>query len=131
MSEKPPFTEEQWVKYKQDRKLMYVECEDCRAKTCIPNPRCNVCGSTKLLWKESQGTGNIYTYTITFVPPPHLAAIAPYVAAVVTLEEGVRINGIINGVSNIEACPDDLIGKPVKLDFLELDGTSVIAFKLA
>ncbi|MHA1734136.1 MAG: Zn-ribbon domain-containing OB-fold protein [Promethearchaeota archaeon] len=125
-----PFTEEQWVKFKMEKRLAYVECRECGSKTVIPMGRCKKCGSGELDWKESAGRGKIYTYTITFVPPPQLASIAPYVSAVVELAEGVRLNGIVTGIPNVNSCPDDLVGKDVTLEFQEVEDATVVAFHL-
>ncbi len=126
-----PFTEEQWLKFVQQKVLKYVECQSCHKKSVIPAAVCPKCGSRNAAWKQVSGKGTIYTYTITTVPPPELQAIAPYVAGVIELQEGLRINGIITGVPNVSSFPANLIGKAVTLDFLELDGKAVISFKLA
>ncbi len=126
-----PYTEEQWLKFVQQKVLKYVECQNCHKKSVIPSAVCSKCGSHDAAWKQVSGKGTIYTYTITMVPPPELQAIAPYVAGVIELQEGLRINGIITGVKKVDSFPADLIGKPVTLDFLELDGKAVISFKLA
>lgn len=125
-----PFTIEYWKKQVAAGRLMFVECQACGHKTVIPAPRCNACGSHEQAWREAQGAGTIYTYTITFVPPPQLASIAPYVAAVVELAEGVRLNGVIQG-ADPTTLPEDLIGKPVEKAFLDVDGVPTVAFRLA
>ncbi len=125
-----PFTEEQWLKFVQQKVLKFVECQSCHKKSVIPSAVCSKCGSRNAAWKQVSGKGTIYTYTITTVPPPELQAIAPYVAGVIELQEGLRINGIITGVAKVDSFPADLIGKPVTLDFLEIDGKAVVSFKL-
>ena len=133
MSTKPitdPFTEEQWLKYVQQKVLKFVECQNCHKKSIIPSAVCTKCGSRNVTWKQISGKGTIYTYTITVVPPPELQAIAPYAAGVIELAEGLRINGIITGVPDVGSFPSNLIGKAVTLDFLELDGKVVVTFKL-
>lgn len=125
-----PFTEEQWIKFTQNKELKYIECQGCGARVITPAPSCKKCSSRDLAWKEVSGAGTIYTYTVTAVAPPELASIAPYVAAIVELAEGVKINGIITGVPLGATPPDDLIGKPVQLDFLDIEDRKVIAFRL-
>ncbi|OLS13385.1 MAG: hypothetical protein RBG13Loki_2981 [Promethearchaeota archaeon CR_4] len=125
-----PFTEEQWLKFVQQKQLKFVECQDCHKMSVIPFAVCTTCGSRNITWKQASGQGSIYTYTITAVPPPELQAIAPYVAGVVELQEGLRINGIITGVENVNSYPADLVGKTVSIEFLELDRKSILAFRL-
>jgi uncharacterized OB-fold protein len=126
-----PLTEEQWLKFVQQKMLKFVECQNCHKKSVIPAAICPKCGSHKVTWKQVSGKGTIYTYTITTVSPPELQAIAPYTAGVIELQEGLRINGIITGVPNVNLFPADLIGKEVMLDFLDIEGKNVVAFKLA
>jgi uncharacterized OB-fold protein len=126
-----PLTEEQWLKFLQQKLLKFVECQNCHKKSVIPAAVCTKCGSHDVTWKQASGKGTIYTYTITAVPPPELQAIAPYAAGVIELKEGLRINGIITGVPNVNLFPADLIGKAVTLEFLELEGKAVVSFKLA
>jgi hypothetical protein len=129
--EQIPFTEEQWIKYSQEKELKIVECQNCGNKVIVPAPACKKCGSRDLAWKDTSGAGTIYTYTVTAVAPPELTAIAPYVAGIIDLEEGIKISAIITGVTLGSEPPEDLIGKPVQLDFLELEDRKVLAFRLA
>lgn len=126
-----PFTEEQWLKFVQQKLLKFIECQNCHKKSVIPAAVCTKCGSRNVTWKQTSGKGTIYTYTITAVPPPELQAIAPYATGVVELQEGLRINGIITGVEKVDSFPADLIGKAVTVNFLELEGKSIISFKLS
>ncbi|GAB4321562.1 MAG: hypothetical protein Kow0069_25930 [Promethearchaeota archaeon] len=123
-----PLTEASWVKLVQERRLLLAYCADCGRHAVVPSSKCKACGSSNVAWKDASGKGTIYSYTITFVPPPQLATIAPYCAAVVDLEEGARVNAIITGV-DAAALPRDLVGAKVELDFLELDGRVLLAFR--
>ena len=129
--EEIPFTEEQWIKFAQNKELKYVECQNCNNRVIVPAPTCKKCGSRDLAWKDTSGAGTIYTYTVTSVAPPELAAIAPYVAGIVELEAGIKISSLITGVTLGPTPPEDLIGKPVQLDFLELEDRKLLAFRLA
>src|SRR5271157_4319729 len=114
--ENEPFTEEQWIKFAQTGAIMFAECQSCGNRALVPALTCKKCGSPELAWKQTSGIGSVVTYTITTVSPPELCAITPYVAAMVELEEGFRINGFITGIPLDNGFPEDLIGKSVTLD---------------
>ncbi|MER6094239.1 Zn-ribbon domain-containing OB-fold protein [Streptomyces bluensis] len=71
--------------------------------------------STDLEWKQSQGLGTIYSYTVIWRPQT-AAFDPPYVVAIVELDEGYTM------LSNIVDCdPGDLeVGSRVHVDFREV-----------
>ena len=68
----------------------------------------------ELEWAPVSGTGTVYAFAIPHVHPhPGFRALAPYVVALVELEEGARILSTLIGV---EPTPDAVkIGMPVEL----------------
>ena len=48
-------------------------------------------GRRNLQWKETSGKGELYSYTVTYVPTPGFEDRVPYVIGMVELDEGVRI----------------------------------------
>ena len=53
---------------------------------------CAKCGSPEFSWERSSGKGTLFSWTVTHQAlHPAFAADIPFVAAVVELEEGVRM----------------------------------------
>jgi uncharacterized protein len=117
-----PLDEAFWA-YCSQRELRFQCCDDCGAWRFLPRYMCAQCGSPDYTWAEVCGRGAIYTWTVIHqAMHPAFAADVPYVAAVVELEEGVRLATRLVGCE-----PDDLrLGKPVRLVFRDL-GEGVIA----
>jgi len=72
------------------------------------------------------GRGRVYSFTVVRRPLiPDFAAIAPYIYAIIELEEGVRLT------SNIINCQfeDVYVDMPVKAVFRQEDGRKVLLFE--
>ncbi len=112
------FTRFYWEAAKRHR-LAILRCLDCGTFIHPPKPSCRACRGQNLAPHEVSGRGRVYTFTKThYVYHPAFAQQAPYVVALVELEEdpGVRI------VSNIVECPADQvsIGMLVEVVFDDL-----------
>ena len=104
-------------------KLFVKQCADCGEYHHYPRALCPFCFSDKTEWKESKGTGTIYSYSITRTSGP-----VPYAIAYVTLDEGPTM------LTNIVDCDLDTIrcGQRVNVTFKQSeDGPSIPVFKLA
>jgi len=100
----------------RDHKLLIKRCAACGKAHFYPRPFCPHCWSAEVGWEEASGRATLYTYSIVRrndLPP--FGERVPYVAAVVDLEEGPRMQ------TNVEGCAhDDLhIGMPLVVDFRE------------
>ena len=109
--------------------LRFQRCTRCATFRHIPRELCAECGSFDWEWARSGGRGKVFTYTLVAraLHPAFLNA-TPYAAAVIELEEGVRI------LSNVVDCaPDALkIGMPVRVDFeKQTDQITVPVFRTA
>ena len=69
--------------------LRLQRCRDCDATYFPPQPFCPACASDDIEVVRSSGRGTLYSYVITARPAPGFTA--PYVIAVVELEEGPRL----------------------------------------
>ena len=122
------FTQFYWDSAKR-HKLAILRCQDCGTFIHMPRPLCRGCLSSNLAPHDTNGLGTVYTFTQThYIYHPYWADKAPYVVALVELEEdpSVRI------VSNIVECPIDQvhIGMPVEVVFEELaDEVSIPQFR--
>jgi uncharacterized OB-fold protein len=101
----------------REGKLLIKQCGACGRAHFYPRPFCPHCWSTDVTWEEASGRGTLYTYSIVRrndLPPFGLRV--PYVAAVVDLEEGPRMQTNLEGY---EAEADIQIGMAVQVAFRE------------
>lgn len=76
----------------QDGTLYFQKCTSCGVWRFLPRYICAKCGSFEFEWTPSSGKGHIFSWTVTHQAfHPAFAADIPYIAAVVELEEGVRM----------------------------------------
>ena len=94
-------------------KLLIKKCVACGEFHHYPRALCPFCFSDRTEWREAEGTGTIYTYSVLRRGVPE-----PYCIAYVTLDEGVSM------LTNIVDCnPDGVkIGMKVKVTFKPTDG---------
>lgn len=95
-------------------KLLGLKCRHCATITCPPKMTCQECTGMDLEVVELSGSGNIVTFTTTFVAPLGREGEVPYTIAMVELDEGPWIAGNLND-SDPAKTGMDLIGKRVKL----------------
>lgn len=121
-----PASQPFWDACAQGR-LLLQRCGDCGHLQLYPRLLCAACGSRTLGWVEASGRGTVKTFTIirravsaAFEPD------APYVVALVELEEGPTL------MSNIIGCdPASVaIGQPVRVTFEKrAEGVAVPQFE--
>lgn len=102
------------------KELLGLKCSECSQYTVPPKATCNNCGSRKLEIASLSGQGIIQTFTVIRVAPAGREAEAPYVVAMVELEEGPWLTGNLTGI-NPEEANMDLIGRRVKIGHREAD----------
>jgi len=93
-------------------------CDDCAQFQFYPRLICSHCGGANLTWQSSSGKGQIASFTV--VRKGISAAYpAPYIVALVDLEEGPRM---MSGL--VDVAPDSVkIGDPVEVTFAEWSDT--------
>lgn len=103
----------------RDGKLLYQYCPDCARAQFYPRSLCIACQGSALEWRESAGLGQIVTFTeVARAPTPAFKAMAPYVIALVDLDEGFRM--MVNIVEGDRAAI--AIGSRTRTVFQEVDG---------
>ena len=105
-------------------RLVAQQCGDCGVLRHPPRPMCPHCQSLSIDVVPLSGRGNLYSYAILHHPQAP-AFDYPVLAALVDLEEGVRILSELAGIA-----PDDIrIGMPLAVGFAPtVDGYSVPVF---
>jgi uncharacterized OB-fold protein len=76
----------------RERRLLIRKCSECSTLHFMPRHLCPVCWSDQLEWVQAKGTGSVHSYTIIRrAPVAAFAAQAPYVIALIDLDEGPRM----------------------------------------
>ena len=98
-------------------------CADCGQRFLPPGPCCPRCWSTQLAPHEVSGRGRIFSFAV-YRRTYHPATPAPYVVALVELDEGPRL------ISNIVGCaPEEVaVDMPVEVRFEEADDFTLPRF---
>jgi len=87
----------------RDHKLLIVRCKSCGTNRFPATSYCFNCQSPDFDWVESRGRGKVFSWIVVRHPVPRdvYADDVPYVVALVTLDEGVRMT------TNIVDCPPE------------------------
>jgi len=104
-----------WEKTKA-HELWLKRCDDCNKAFFYPRAICPLCFSRNTRWVRSSGRGALYAFAIVHRPPaPPWQECVPYVAALVELEDGVRL---ATNLVDVEPDPAKVkIGMPVEVVF--------------
>jgi len=109
-----PETQPYWDAAKQG-KLLIQRCDDCARHYFYPRPLCPHCLSRNVAWVEACGRGKLLTYVISMRPGRSAPLPAPYVVAIVELEEGPRL---MTNLVDVEPDPDKIAcDMPVTVTF--------------
>jgi uncharacterized OB-fold protein len=101
-----------------EHRLLIKHCSDCNRSHFYPRELCPHCHSDAVEWIEARGTGTVYSFTIARRPAgPAFKPDAPYVVAIVELDEGPRM------MTNIVGSPPDSvrIGQRVEVRFEDVN----------
>ena len=122
----PELTRPFWEAAKR-HELVMPRCTICDHLFFYPRSECPRCLSNHLEWMKVSGRGRLHTYTIVYQPAT--AAFrddAPYIYAVVQLDEGPRM------VSNVVQCEIDAVRVDMPLEVIFDDVTpewTLVKFK--
>jgi uncharacterized OB-fold protein len=109
----------------REHRLVCQRCQECGTFRMPPAPLCHVCGSFAADFEDLSGSATVYSYTVVHhVGIPGLADSAPYVVAVVALDDapGARL------VTNVVGCsPADVtVGMAVRVVWDDVSDTATI-----
>ena len=119
-----PFSQAFWDGTKA-HKLLVQHCEDCDSNIFYPRRDCPECWSQNLGWIEAKGTGEVFSYTVTYEGVEEMFEDdLPIILAWVDLPEGIRMN------TNILECdPDEVhIGMQVEVVFKDVTDEITLPF---
>jgi uncharacterized OB-fold protein len=104
-----------------ERRLVAQRCGECGRLRHPPRPMCPHCHSLSIDVVPLSGRGTLYSYSVLH-HPQHPAFDYPVLAALVDLDEGVRVVSSLSGVE-----PADIhIGMALEVDFEARDGGTAV-----
>ncbi|MBX5458088.1 MAG: Zn-ribbon domain-containing OB-fold protein [Thermogemmatispora sp.] len=108
----------------QQGELRLQLCTACQRHIFYPRSLCPHCHSDRLAWVSASGRGTIYSYTIVHRAFGPFAAEAPFIIAIVELEEGVRL------MTRLIDAPRERvrIGAAVQVSFEQVSGRPPLPF---
>jgi hypothetical protein len=113
VTERVPFTIEQFYKHIGQGKLLGGKCVKCGKVHLPPRPVCDNCYSKDFEWVDIPKAGTLVSYTVIHIAPAQFQSLAPYAMGIVKLAGGSKILGMIRGV----AIDRIKIGMELMLDF--------------
>lgn len=112
----------------KNRQFLVQKCSDCKSQIFYPRVICPYCGTPDPEFKEHNGLGEIYSFTIIYkTRHPEFKKDVPYALALIDLDGGGRM------MTNIIECDieDVKIGAPVEIQFTDVtDSITLPHFKL-
>ncbi|OLZ39430.1 DNA-binding protein [Natrinema saccharevitans] len=111
-----PETERYWSAA-ADGELLVRECDECGLVYHYPRELCPDCFSDSVSWRETNGTGTVYSYSTARKMGGWPDEDLPLIVAYVELDEGPRV------MTNLACEPDEIeIGTPVEVRFRAIEG---------
>ncbi len=100
----------------REQRLIVQRCSACHEHQFYPRKICVHCGSPDVDWVDASGKGTVHTYTVIHRQGmPGWRDEVPYVAAIIELDEGVRMTTNV-----VECSPEQVsIGMPVEVTFVD------------
>jgi len=98
-------------------RLSGLKCNGCGELSAQPRLVCAKCGGQDLEAVELKGGGTIQTFTVNYVAAEGRESEAPYIVAIVELEDGPWVMGNITGLKPEEATMD-IMGRKVRMEGL-------------
>ena len=118
MPEPAPDTAEFWAGARRGE-LRIQRCNTCSKAYFYPRPFCPFCSSKDVVWFTATGRGKLYSYVINYRAAYGFQDYAPYVIAVVQLDEGPRM---MTNIIGVEPTPENLpIDLPVEVTWEKQD----------
>lgn len=115
--------EADWFAFCREHRLMIQRCVECAHYQFPPRSVCIECLAPRPEWVEAAGTGTVFTFTIQHREASGFEGQAPYVVAMVDLDEGPRMMSRIVGPEPIS------IGMSVEVGWASIaDGVDVPVF---
>jgi uncharacterized OB-fold protein len=103
--------------------LLIQRCDACGRAVFYPRSVCPHCSAGQLVWERASGHGTVYSCTVVHQAYGPFASQAPYVVALVDLDEGVRMLTRLKGGSDVVQ-----IGVRVRVVFERVDDEQTLPY---
>lgn len=124
MTEQKEITQENYLGFLKEKKLMGSTCAGCGNVDLPPRRICSKCHGTATSWIDLTGMkGTLSTFSCVHVGTQRFVDRGftmknPYAFGIVTLENGASLTGLLDGVDAKK--PDSIkIGIPMRVTFIE------------
>ena len=106
-----------WRRIPERYRLEGTECKTCGTAYFPPREVCSKCRRKgEIVEKKFSGKGKVFSFSWITVPPSGFELYAPYMIAVIELEEGPRLTSQI-----VDCTEEDVkIGTPVRMVFRKI-----------
>jgi uncharacterized OB-fold protein len=108
--------------------LLVQVCASCGLRRMPPRPMCARCRSIEVRWEQTSGRGRVWSFIVPHPPLlPAFAAVAPYNAIIVELEEDPLIRFAGNLVASADGEINEIdpttitIGETVQVVFHQIE----------
>jgi len=102
--------------------VRYQCCAACGAVQLVPRAMCATCQSDALAWRDASGFGHVLSHTTVHrAPTPAFRDEAPYVIALIDMDEGFRLMTNVAG----GAIAPIAIGSRVRIGFRVIEGVAL------
>lgn len=102
--------------------VRYQCCAQCGTVQRVPRALCAACQSDALAWRDAGGFGLVLSHTTVYrAPTPAFRDEAPYVIALIDMDEGFRLMVNVHG----GAAAPIAIGDRVRIGFREVEGVAL------
>jgi len=103
-----------WRRIPERYRMLGTKCLTCGAKYFPPRKICPKCRRKgKIENTQFRGTGKVYSFTAITAPPAGFELEAPYVFAIIELDEGVKVTAQV-----VDCCEREVkIGSRVRMVF--------------
>ena len=122
------FTSKNYADYLAEGKIRGSKCAKCAALHLPPRPVCPECGGSEMTWADVSGDGVIRAFTVVHVPLSTMVGRSPYTVAVVKLDDGPSVSGLVLDVDEGDTLS---VGARVVAVFVKEGEKTALCFKLA
>jgi uncharacterized OB-fold protein len=114
-------TSKKFTEALKEGRFLGLKCHQCGGYTAPPQKVCSGCGSEDMEIVELSRRGKVRTFTVIHVAAEGYQA--PYIVALIELEEGPWVTANIININHEEATMD-IIGRQGKIDYQDVPADS-------
>jgi uncharacterized OB-fold protein len=121
------YTSKNYSDFLADGKIRGSKCVKCGSVHLPPRQVCSDCGGVEMEWADISGGGVVQSFTVVHIPLSTMVGRAPYTVAVVKLNDGPSVSGLVLDVDDGEKIS---VGSRVQAEFVKEREKTSLCFKL-